>query len=203
MAGDAVHWRHSAYLHVVFLMADVADGPRSLEAMQGNRMALYAGNVLLLSVHQVPGGGGYLEPPGITTLVTFFTSFIRNYSVPFYSLKIPEGKIKNQLGTGKRTLLVAAMAAYVPVLAGGPAVPGLLHDVAGAAEIGVLLHIVIEMDKLVATKGDGNQDNDRNRYSYLLRESTHPVPEVPYTGSEPVHLLSLFSISLPSYNPYA
>ena len=106
-----------------------------------------------------------------------------------------EGEIKNQLGAGKQTLVVAAMAAYVPVLANGPAVPGCLHDMARMAEIGILLHIVIEMDKLVATKGDDNQDDDRNRYSYLLRLFTHPAPEAPYSGSEPMHLLPPSSIS--------
>ena len=119
-------------------------------------MALGAGDVLLLSVQLVAGGGGYLNPPGITALMTFFTGLVRDCSVPFDSLITPEGEIKHQLGTGKQTLLVAAMATYVLVLAGGPAVPGRLHDVAGMAEVGVLLHIVVEMDKLVATKGDGN-----------------------------------------------
>ncbi len=110
----------------------------------------------LFSVYLVASGSCYLEPPGRTALMTFFTSLIRDYSVLFNSLKIPEGKSKNLLDAGKHALVVAAMAAYLPVLTGGPTIPGLLHDMAGSTEVRVLLHIVIETDKLVATKGYSN-----------------------------------------------
>lgn len=81
------------------------------------------------------------------------------------------------------------MAAHVLMFTAGPAVPGLLHDMAGVAEVGVMLHVIIEIDKLVATKGDGSQDNDHNRHGYLLGEFTYPVPEAPYPGRKPFHLL--------------
>lgn len=155
MAGNAVHWRHSAYLYVFLLMADVTDRPRGLKAMQGNRMALGAGDVLLPSVYLVTDGGCYLDPLKTTTLMTFFTSLVRDYRVLFHSLKTPEDEINNQLGAGKQTLSVAAMASWVSVNAGRPAIPGLLHDVASSAEVRIRLRIVIEMDKLIATKGDG------------------------------------------------
>jgi hypothetical protein len=81
------------------------------------------------------------------------------------------------------------MAAHLLVLASGPSVPGLLHDVAGVAKVGVILHVIIEMDKLVATEGDDTKDNDHNRNSYLLGEFAYPMPEASYSGSEPIHLL--------------
>lgn len=147
--------------------------------MQGNRVALGAGDILLFRVHLVTSRGGNLEPGGIITLMTLFTSVIRNYSVSFYSLKFTEGKIKKQLGTGEQTLLVAAMTACIFMFAGGPTVPGLFHDMTRATEVRVLLYIAIETNKLVATKGYGNQDNDRNRYSYPPGRFTCPMPEAP------------------------
>lgn len=119
-------------------------------------MTLGTGDILLFRVLFMPSGSCYLEPPGITTLMTFFTGLVLDYSVPFHSLIAPEGEINNQHGTGKQTLMVAAMAAYFSVLASGPTVPGLLHDMASSTEVRVILHIVIEMDKLVAAKGNGN-----------------------------------------------
>jgi hypothetical protein len=84
---------------------------------------------------------------------------------------------------------VAAVATHILVFAAGPAVPGLFHDVAGVAKVGVILHVIIEMDKLVATERDDTKDNDHNRNSYLLGEFAYPMPEASYSGSEPIHHL--------------
>ena len=187
MAGGAVECCHPAYLNVCLLVADATDGPRRVKAMDGNRMALGAGYVLSLGMLNVTGGGGYLNPLGAAALVTFFTKLILDYGVLFDSLIVTEGEIKNQLGSGEQALLVATVAADILVLAGCPAVPRFLHNVAGLAKVRVILHIVIETDKLVDSKRDGNKNDDGNRYYYLFRLAAPPVPETLYPRSEPAH----------------
>ena len=100
-----------------------------MESVQANGMTLGTGDVLLPGVLLVTGGGRYLNPVGVTTLMTFFTGVVRDYCVLFNSLITPEGKIKQQHSTGKQALVVATVATYVPVLTGSPTVPRLLHDV--------------------------------------------------------------------------
>lgn len=90
------------------------------------------------------------------------------------------------------------MAFCVPVFAGNPAVPGFLHNVAGLAEVRVMLHIVVQTGRKVATNGNSDYSSDNNRYSHRLREPTHPLPETSCFGSEPVHVLSSFSIGQPN-----
>lgn len=101
MTGYAVHRCHAIYLCVFFLMAVVTDRFRGFELMQGNGMTLGAGDVLLLSMLLVTGGSCYLNPPRIITLMTLFAGIVRDYGVLFHTLKVPEGKIKQQPCTGK------------------------------------------------------------------------------------------------------
>lgn len=95
-----MHRRHPAYLQVFLLVADVTDRPWRLEAMQGKGMALGTGDVLLLGVYLVAGGGCYLNPFGITAFVAAFTGLVTDYGVAFDSVITEEGEIDNQLGAG-------------------------------------------------------------------------------------------------------
>ena len=76
MAGSAVECCHPAYSNVCLLVADATNGPRRLKTMDGNRVALGAGDVLSLGMLNVTGGGSYLNPLGAAAFVTFFTKLI-------------------------------------------------------------------------------------------------------------------------------
>src|SRR3990172_5828814 len=111
-------------------------------------MTLDAGNILLFSMNLMASGGGYLKPARATALMTFLTGFVRDDSMLFHSLISAKGNTDHLLGTSEETLLMATMAPNDSMSTGCPTVPGLFHKVARAAEVGVILNIFIDTQRI-------------------------------------------------------
>jgi len=115
----------------------------------------------------VSGGVCHLLPFRVSTLVTLLTRRVFDLSVAFNLLVALEDEIAQLAGAGQQTLMMAAMAADFGVCAAGPAVPGLLHYMAGLAETGVVLHVVPEEHEPVDTEDNTDHQDKSNRYASL------------------------------------
>jgi hypothetical protein len=99
--------------------------------------------------------------------MALLTRRIFDLSAAFNLLIALEDEIAQLAGPGQQTLLMATVATDFGVRAAGPAVPGLLHYMAGLAEIGVVLHVVPEEHEPVDTEDNTDHQDESNRYARL------------------------------------
>src|SRR3990170_2656111 len=81
VASGAVLLCHLGNFDLLFLMTHPADGSRGLKAVDGDGMALHAGDVLLFRVQLVACGACYLNPAGVAALVACLTNPILDRGV--------------------------------------------------------------------------------------------------------------------------
>lgn len=108
-------------------------------------MALGAGNILLLRVDLMACRIGYLVPLRVTAFMAFLARIIINKSMLADPLRLIQRELDELFSSLYHIGFMAGMAGYIAVLAGAPAVPGFLHSVTGAAEVRVILHVVVTL----------------------------------------------------------
>lgn len=103
------------------------------------------------------GSGGYLRPLWVGAFMACLAGSVLNHRMCFYPFIPAQGKRSHQSGAFEHALLVTAMAGDLLMFAGCPSVPGLLHQMARTAKIGVLLGVVIETEELVAAENNNKK----------------------------------------------
>jgi len=88
---------HCGHRHGAVLVANFTYFLRRGETVYGNRVALGAGNILLLRVDQVPCGISYLLPFSITAFMAFRAAFIVYTGMFADSLRLVQTKLNELL----------------------------------------------------------------------------------------------------------
>jgi hypothetical protein len=99
---------------------------------------------MILYVILVTGSCCHLNPLWVITLMTFHTGILWDLSMHFNPFIATGDKAEHHLGIFNQALLMASMALYFLMFAGGPAVPRFLHKMTGVTKFWVVLHIIVK-----------------------------------------------------------
>lgn len=154
MAVKAVILAHRRYLHLLIRVADLTDRRRRGKTVDAHRVALDATDPLLLEMHLVAGGIRNLWRERLTVAVAIQAGVVGNAGVPVHPGRVANCILYDQVHALYRALLVAGVAVDIAVCAAAPQIPGCLHSMAGAAEVGVVLDVV-ELLKAAVAKESG------------------------------------------------
>lgn len=173
VAVQAIPLAHGRDLDLLLRVAEAAQLRGWAEAVDAQRVALDAANLFLVEVDLVAGGGRDLEPAGLAAGMALEARLIGDAGVLADLLRLGQGELHHQLGALQGALLVAGVAGDGAVLAGAPALPGLLHGVAGTAKTGVVLGVAIDLERAI---GQGQDHHAHHRQGQAADQGGQALP---------------------------
>lgn len=161
MADRAVDIHHLARFVMVVAVAFVARLLWGFEDVELEPMAAYTLRLLLLreDVNLVTCGVRHLEPLGVIACVTVLAGLVLDHRQFGDRIRVLEYYLPDVVKALDNVRLVAVMAVEVVHCAGVPGLIGVAHEVAGGAELWVVLRVIIDEVRWDSQhKESGNDD---------------------------------------------